>query len=434
MAYILNVIYLLLFVSLLPVVAYRMLRYGRYRGGWGERFGFSPRRNSDKGCIWIHGVSMGEINAIGTLVSGIKEELPGFEIVITSTTDTGMARAKKLYGDDHLVFYYPYDFTFAVKRAFNRIRPSLCILMELEVWYNFTAVAQRRSIPVVVANGRISSAKGFARYKKIAPLVRPMFGRLALTLAQDDEYAGRFRYLGVPSEKVKVAGSLKYDTAEVTDNVIGAGELAKKLQLHAGYLVWVAGSTGPGEEEIILDSYKELKEDGELKTLRLVLVPRKPERFDEVARLINDRGYRILRYSEVKAGNYKVSGEDKAAVILGDTMGDLRKFYSLASVIFVGRSLTPMGGSDMMEAAALARPVVVGPYTDNFISTIQLLLQGNGIDVVADGRQLTQVTRELLTDKDKAAELGQNGRRVIMEHKGATGRTVEEIAKILKVI
>ncbi len=434
MCYILNILYLFVLLLFGPFILYRVVFQNRYRRGWGNRLGFVPQGLTGKPVIWIHAVSMGEINAIGTLVKEITEKLGDYEIVISSTTDTGYDRAVALYGGEHRVFFYPYDFTWAVKRAFNRLKPKLCILMELEVWHNFTAIAEGRNIPVMVANGRISSGKGFPRYKKIAGLVRPMFGKLSMALVQDEAYAERFRYLGVPDDRVKVVGSLKYDTAEVMNKVAGADELAERVKIGSEALVWVAGSTGPGEEEMVLGAYGEVLDvvgDG----VRLVIVPRKPERFDEVADLIVSKGYKLLRYSELK----DCEGENKAVeiegncVILGDTMGDLRKFYSLASVIFVGRSLVPMGGSDMIEAVGLGRPVVVGPFTQNFEEPMRLLLADDAIEEVLDEDGLAKVTCKYLQNKEIADAISERGQKVIIGQKGATGRTVEEVEKELRV-
>ncbi len=427
----LDIVYVLLMVLLAPWILYRMTTQKRYRIGWKERLGFVPVRFTNQPCIWVHAVSMGEINAIGTLIEEIHRFLPQFEIVISSTTDTGINRAKKLYGNSHRVFFFPLDFSQAIKKALKRLRPQLCIMMELEVWPNFMSETARQGIPVMVANGRISSAKGFPRYRRIAPLVRPIFRRLSLALVQDETYAERFRYLGVLRERVLVAGSLKYDTAEVGDTVAGAKELAGQLGLKKDEPIWVAGSTGPGEEEIVLNSFSQLRQTKKLQQIRLVIVPRKPERFDEAARLIKSRGYQLIRYSRVKTGEYKVSDRDSSAVILGDTMGDLRKFYSLASVVFVGRSLVPMGGSDMIEAAGLAKPVIIGPYTENFIDSMKKLAAAKGIKVVADGIQLTQVTEKLLQDTESARQMGSRARQVIIENKGATGRTVEAVIQLL---
>ncbi len=428
----LDIFYAIILVLLSPWVLYRMFLQKRYRTGWRERFGFVPPRNSSAKCIWIHAVSMGEINAIATLVSSLQRRLPDHEIVISSTTDTGMDRARKLYGDKHLVFFYPWDFSWAVKKAFSRLRPSLCVLMELEVWHNFTAVAHHRSIPVMVANGRISSGKGFPRYRRIVGLVRPMFRRLSLVLTQDNSYAARFKFLGADPQRVRVVGSLKYDTAEVTDKVPGTDELIEQLNLSPSQPVWVAGSTTSGEEEIVLEAFSKLRREKSLKKLRLVLVPRKPERFDEVARLIESRNFKLLRYSKVKTSQYQPTRDDADAVILGDTMGDLRGFYSLADVIFVGRSLVPVGGSDMIEAAALAKPVVVGPYTDNFTESVKLLVTAAGLEVVADGKQLAPVIQNLFQNKNAAAQLGKNAQQVIIQNQGATEKTVDEIAALLK--
>ena len=429
MSYLLNIAYGLLLIAYSPIIIYKMISQGRYREGWGQKFGFVPERKSDKKCIWIHAVSMGEVNAAATLIEQIKTDMPDFDIVISSTTDTGINRARKIYGDCATVIFYPFDFTFAVKRAIKRVKPDICVLMELEAWPNFTKVCYKRGIPAVVANGRISSGKGFPRYKKIAPLIRPMFGRLAAVLVQDAEYAERFEYLGVNKDKITVAGSLKYDTAEVTDKVVGADELASQLLLSDDTKLIVAGSTGIDEEKIIIDSFKQIND--KRPDTRLALIPRKPERFDEVASLIESEGFGLLRYSRIKSGDYAATNDDRKAIILGDTMGDLRKFYSLAAINFVGRSLVPMGGSDMMEAAALGKPVIVGPYTENFAQTIDVLKADNGIIIVQDGKELTGQIDKLLSDSEYAKTIADNGRQVIIDNKGATKTTIAVVQKLI---
>ncbi len=448
-SFVVDILYMVAFLVALPWLLYRMVVHKRYREGWRERFGFVERRLSGRGCIWIHAVSMGEINAIASLVKRLCEVLPQYEIVISSTTDTGINRARKLYGGRFKVFFFPWDFSFAVRRAFRRLRPELCIMMELELWPNFTAVANQYNIPVVVANGRISSGKGFPRYKRFAAVLKPIFRRASMVLAQDKQYAERFAYLGVPAERIRVVGSLKYDTANTDTEVPGSDVLAKALHIPVAKVqgvvklevscdsnapVWVAGSTGPGEEEIILHCYGELLKTDKLKSLRLIIVPRKPERFNQVAELIATFGFKLVRLSTIKKAITEGILEtefDCSAVILGDTMGDLRKLYSLADVIFVGRSLVPMGGSDMIEAAGLAKPVVVGPYTENFTQAVQQLMVKNAIEMVADGRQLIEVVRELLLDCKKADEMAMRAREVIVSQKGATDSTVAAIVELL---
>jgi 3-deoxy-D-manno-octulosonic-acid transferase len=317
-----------------------------------------------------------------------------------------------------------------MQRAFGSIRPSVCLLMELEVWPNFVTIAKRSGIPVVVVNGRISD-KSFASYRKIRPIVKKMFTKVTLTLAQTDEYARRFRELGCPADKVIVTGSLKYDTAQTTDRVAGAEVLAKQLAI-ADEPLWVAGGTGNDEEKILLEVYQQLKRDDRFADLRLAIVPRKPERFDEVAELIRQMGFDLIRYSQAKSGTFP-SPADKQDVILGDTMGDLRRFYWLARIVFVGRSLVPMGGSDMMEAAALGKCTIFGPHAFNFKQTVDALLAKNGAIMVTNKDELLEAMNKCLTEPEYTERIARAGRDVIIKNQGATQKTTEQITKILDV-
>jgi len=428
MRVLLDFIYIILAVLLLPKVIYRIIRHKRYRTGWSQRFGKIKRKYPEKKCIWIHAVSVGEVNATKTLISELENRFSDYEIIISTTTDTGFARANKLFGEKFTVFYFPLDLSLLIRRAFDNIRPSVCLLMELEVWPNFTQAAHRRNIPVVVVNGRISD-KGFSAYKKIKPFARGMFKKLSLILAQTDEYANRFIEIGIPAQNIVVTGSLKYETAQTEGAIEGAEELGEQLELSRGRL-WVAGGTGKNEEELIIEVYKKLKQDERFCDLRLAIVPRKPERFDEVARLIEQKELPLIRYSKLKDGTARPVIE-KQAVILGDTMGDLRKFYNLATVIFVGRSLVPMGGSDMMEAAAIGKPTIFGPHTFNFRQTVEALIRGNGAIRVKDTKQLLETLQRCLTEESFAKKIAQNGRRVIIKNQGATKKSVEHIEKLL---
>jgi 3-deoxy-D-manno-octulosonic-acid transferase len=430
MKFIANFVYLLVLCAISPIVLYRMLRHKRYRSGWRQRFGCIVRKQPGKKCIWLHAVSLGEVNAARTIVAAIEKEYPDCEIAISATTDTGYGRASELYGGRHTVCYFPLDFSFTMRRAFERLRPTMCLLMELEVWYNFSHIAAAMNIPIVVINGRLSE-RSIRRYKKIRPLIKSMFESLTLVLAQTEEYARRFRYLGCSDDKVIVTGSLKYDTAHITDTVDGAEELAARLSLDQRPL-WVAGGTGPGEEEIILDVYHSLKQNERLTTLQLAIVPRKPERFDEVAQLIKQCGLEPLRYSEVKQSKIQNQKSKIDAVILGDTMGDLRKFYSLATIVFVGRSLVPMGGSDMMEAAALKKCTIFGPYAFNFTQTVDALLDGEGAIMVKNRNELYEVMRKCLLDSAMSQRIANNGQEVIRKNQGATVASMNAIAKILR--
>ena len=425
MRYILDLLYLFAGLTYSPVIVYRAIRHGRYRSGWAQRFGKISRRSPEKKCIWLHAVSVGEVNAAKTVIEELEDRFAEFEIVISTTTDTGFARATNLFSRDHQVFYFPFDFSRAMHRAFGNIRPAICLLMELEIWPNFISLAKRLDVPVVVVNGRISD-KSYAGYKRIKPFTRNIFGKISLVLAQTDQYAQRFREIGAGN--VIVTSSLKYDTAQITDKVQGADALAAQINIGSERL-WVAGGTGPGEEQIILDVFKHLRQSDQFEDLRFVIVPRKPERFDEVARTIADAGFDFIRYSSFK--NTDVNCKEKPPVILGDTMGDLRKFYSLATIIFVGRSLVPMGGSDMMEAAALGKCTVFGPHAFNFRQTVDSLLAGNGAIIVNDGDELLKTMRKCLLEPDYAREIARNGQEDIKRNQGATIKSIEQIEKFL---
>ena len=426
MRYILNLLYLIALVLISPIAIYRMIRQNRYRQGWGNRIGNIKRRFPEKRCIWIHAVSVGEVNATRTIVKQLIEKLPNCEIVISTTTDTGFARANALYGSEHLVFFFPMDFTFTMTRAFKNIHPNCCLLMELEVWPNFVRIANEFGAAVVVVNGRISD-RSFARYSRIKPVAHMMFSRISLILSQCQQYTDRFIALGVSSEKVITTGSLKYDTAETNPNIDEAKELKEKLKLTDGPLI-VAGGTGNDEEKIILDVFCKLKKLH--KDLRLVIVPRKPERFDEVAKLIEATGFGIIRFSKVKNNNIKLNDGDKS-IILGDTMGDLRKFYTIADINFVGRTLVPMGGSDMMEAAALGKCTIFGPHAFNFRQTVDDLLQGSGAIMVQDRQQLYESLQKCISDRDYRESIARKGRDIIVKNQGATHKTVEKIVTLI---
>jgi len=427
MRILIDLLYLLAAIVYSPIVIYRAIRHKRYRSGWDQRFGKIARKFPEKKCIWLHAVSVGEVNAAKTVIKGLQNKFPDFEIVISTTTDTGFARATNIFGENFKVFYFPFDFSWSMSRAFRNIRPAICLLMEQEVWPNFVRIAQQSNVFVVVVNGRISD-KAFARYKKLKLISKIIYRKVTLILAQTEEYAKRFITIGIPEDKVIVTGSLKYDTAQITDKVDGADALAAQLSITDERL-WVAGATGPGEEKIILDVFTNLTTGQQFKDLRLAIIPRKPERFDEVAQLIKDAGFDFVRYSSLK--NTDTKYPEKIPVILGDTMGDLRKFYSLAATIFVGRSLVPMGGSDMMEAAALGKPTIFGPHAFNFRQTVDALLKDEGAIMVKDEQDLLQTMQKCLSDPNFAEKIAKNGREVIKRNQGATQKTINQITALL---
>ena len=421
----LDLIYLLVLAVSSPIWLYRMIRHGRYQSGWAQRFGATPIRYSLQPRIWIHGVSLGEINVARTLVAELHSQLPDYQVVISSTTDTGMAAARRLFEKDHVVFQWPLDFSFSVARALRRTQPDLVVLMEGEAWPNFLAACNRRDIPAVIVNGRLGADKGYPRYKKLGPLAARLFNRLTAIGVQEDAYVRRFEMLGVDPRKLHVTGMMKFDSAHVESTVDGDEKLAAALGISASHKLIVAGGTGPGEEELILRNWADLSKKHS--SARLAIVPRKPERFDEVARLIAECGFDVVRRSETPDA---AAGGDLPAntVILGDTMGELRKFYSLAECVFVGRSLVPMGGSDMIEAAALGKATAFGPHTFNFPQAGELAK--HGCVRVADARELTDQLDKWLAEPAAAAIAGKAAHTYVCSRQGATLRNVEMICDI----
>lgn len=421
--------YLIALIIVSPKIIYRMLTQDRYKKGWAQRLGNVNPRDPQKKCIWIHAVSVGEVNATRTLVTQLQKALPEYEIVISATTDTGFKRATDIYAQKHSVFYFPFDFSPIMKRAFQNLKPRAVLLMELEIWPNLAQIARKHKTKIVVLNGRISD-KSFPRYKLIKPIIKNMFKKLDLCLVQTAQYAKRFKALGCQGEKIVVTNSLKYDTAKISDKIEGSEILANQLNIDPETdKILLAGGTGPGEEKIIIEIFEKLRENQNLTNLRLAIVPRKPERFEEVAELIKKTHRTFARYSKYK--NTPKNFEYKPDIILGDTMGDLNKFYSLATVVFVGRSLVPMGGSDMMEPAALGKCTIFGPHTFNFNQTVKALLNGVGAIQISTPEELLEVVKKCLNNPEFAKAIAEKGQKVIIQNQGATQTTVKEIVSLL---
>ena len=429
MNYLLDLIYAVAVCLGWPILVYRRWKRGPSQVPLREYFGQVPSRAVSARCVWIHGVSLGEINATRTIEDELRRRAPDTQVVFSSTTRTGLDRAKALY-PKHLVFRFPLDFSFAIRSVLSRIRPSVIVLMELETWPNLVDIATARGIPVIIANGRITAERSVRRFNWpiVRRLARRMFGRIRWVGAQDGTYSSRFIELGVSPERVQVTGSIKYDAAETSDRIDGQDELAEAMGIDAEQPLWVCGSTGPGEEEMVLDAYARLLRDHP--DLQLALIPRKPERFNEVAALIVQRGYACLRRSTGAPLTPDGVAEPRP-VFLGDTMGELRKFYALATVTFVGRSLVPMGGSDVMEVAGLAKPVIVGPYTDNFTEAVNLLLAEGALRRISEPGALATVVSDLLRHAERRTQMGRAGRKAIQSRAGATRKTVDRILEFL---
>lgn len=412
MSWSVDLLYFLAAVITAPAWIFRMIRSGKIRTDWPGRFGRTIALPPSPGRrLLIHGVSVGEINAIRLLVDRMGEERPDLHIVISTTTDTGFARARDLFATKHVVVRYPFDFSFCVRRFLEAVRPDVVALVELEVWPNFTAVCSRRDIPVCIVNGRLTE-RSHRLYQLIRPLVRPGFGRLAFTAVQSETYARRFRELGVKPDALHVSGTMKWDTAEIADVVEGADRLAREMGIDRSRLLVVAGSTAPGEHELLVEAVPD--------RAQLLCAPRRPEWFDQAARALPGCARRSKGQCKSSTGRF-----------LLDTIGELRMAYSLADIVVVGRSFGHLHGSDMMEPVALGKAVIAGPAVSDFQQTMDALLEGDGIIQVTP-ETLSDVIHELLENKDRRQQLAENGRKVILAHQGATLRHAELICSLLE--
>ena len=398
-----------------PVWGYSLLRTGKWRTDWRGRFGHVERkaekresRTADNRTLLIHAVSVGEVNLIRNLVDHLAKTQPQLRIVISTTTNTGFARATQLYAESYHVVRFPFDFSGMVGRFLDAIRPDVVALTELEVWPNFMQACVKRDVPVAVINGRLST-RSFKGYRKLRPVLTKMFASLSFVAAQTEDYAQRFRHMGVAPDRVKVLDTMKWDTAKITDHVDGAEALATEMGIDRNKPLIVAGSTGTGEEKLLIDTCP--------KDVQLLLVPRKPERFEEVAALSPDM---VRRTSHTP-------GQSQRLFLL-DTMGELGKAYSLADVVIVGRSFNGWGGSDPIEPVALGKPTIIGPDHHNFADAVEALQSHGGI-LVTD--QPGEAVSQLLNDPERRAQLAKSGREVILSRQGATKRHAEMLLKLL---
>lgn len=424
MPYLLNFVYLLLVLVTLPWLVYQAVRKGKYREGYSEKvLGRVPRRTSRNKCVWLHAVSVGEVNLLDPLINQIARSRPDWECVVSTTTKTGIAQARKKY--PHLtVFYCPLDFSWAVRAAMRRIRPSVLVLAELELWPNLVRAARRQGVRVAVVNGRLSE-HSFGGYRRIRPLVARLLRRVDLVAVQDEDYAERFRRLGAPAGAVHVTGSMKYDGAQTDRNNPTTTRLRRLAGIADDDVVFLAGSTQEPEESLALAAYRRLS--GAWPRLRLILVPRHPERFEAVARLLDDSGVEWQRRTALD----RQPPDPNARVLLVNAMGELVAWWGTAQIAFVGGSLGKRGGQNMIEPAAYGAAVCFGPNTRNFRDIVAAMLGRRAAVVVRDVDELTGFVRRCLEEPGHAAELGHRARALVSEQLGATQRTFHLMAAMV---
>lgn len=408
-------------IGLAPTVLARMLLRGKYRRGIRERFGAVAPWEGSQTPIWLHAVSVGEVMAAVPLARALRARRPEIPLLVSTTTETGRAVAEQRLPATRFVFF-PLDFGWAVRRALGRLRPRLVLLTETELWPNFLSTCAGRGIPVVVINGRLSP-RSFPRYR----LVRWWFGRVLrnvrLFCMQSSQDAERILALGAPADRVKVTGNLKYDFPGF-DEAVDVDALRRSLGLSAGRRLVVAGSTHRGEEELMLEAFRTAARSRP--DLCLLVATRHPERLEEVERLVARAGLPCVRRSRAEA-----QPPEEGGAILLDTMGELARLYAAASVVFIGGSLIPHGGQNILEPAAHGRPVIHGPHMANFSEMRDRFREAGAAIQVEDAADLLRALESLLDDSLEAERMGKAGRGIVASHRGATQRTADLVDALL---
>lgn len=415
-------LYTILLYLCTPFILLRLLWRARknpeYAKRWNERFGcFSAPDVTTP--IWVHAVSLGEVNAAVPLIKRLLADYADQRILVTTMTVTGSQRVRAAFGKQVEHVYLPYDFPDAIQRFLNRVQPKISIFMETELWPNLITVCNKNNIAIMIANARLSqrSAQG---YQWIAPLVREMLSKVTVVAAQTEADAQRFIDLGSPQDKVKVLGNIKFDMALPDDIAV------KALQLRQTWgeqrPVFIAASTHENEEAIILQAFAEIKKD--VNDALLILVPRHPERFAKVIDLVRAHGYAMALRSE------NLNLEKTIDVFIGNTVGELLVFYAAADVAFVGGSLVAVGGHNLLEPAALSLPILTGSEMFNFTRIYQLMIDADAVITVTNAEQIANTVKLLFADKTRSQQLGENAHRVFDDNRGAVEKHVQLIKNI----
>ncbi|TWJ19281.1 3-deoxy-D-manno-octulosonic acid transferase [Geobacter argillaceus] len=421
---------ILLWLALPFILAYHLYRsVSRGRpAAFGERFGFVDNAITapvaGRSPIWVHAVSVGETIAAKPLLKGLKERWPNRPLILSNMTETGRAIGQGIRDVD-LALHFPFDYPFAVRSLLSRVRPALIVIVETEIWPNFVRIARERGIPVVMVNGRISD-RSYSRYLRLRRFFGPILAHFSALCMQSAEDGRRIAAIGADPARVFVAGNLKYDIAVIVPTPDERLAIRTAYRLPPEALVVTAGSTHPGEEVLVIAAFRALLAAG--LPVVLVLVPRHPERADEVAGLLEKADRAYVRRSGLGAATPLIA---PGRVLLVDTIGELMRLYAVSDLVFVGGSLVPVGGHNLLEPASLGVPVVFGPYMENFREISRLALAGEGGVQVADESALGAALATLLQDADRRLTMGERGRRIVAENGGATERHLEVIERLL---
>lgn len=433
MSWIYNIAYSFALLLLSPLIAYRAIRHGRYRRGWREKLlGQLPTSSSNpKPTVWFHAVSVGEVLQLPKLIAEFQATTgQQFQPLITTSTDTGYDLAVQRF-PNAAVSWFPLDFTWAVRTALHRIQPAAVVLVELELWPNFLKTCQQSQIPTAVVNARISE-RSFAGYSRLPRIFGPVFRSLNLAVAQTETYAERLIALGCPQDSVVVSGNMKFDGVLTDRANPKTRDLKQMLGLNADEIVFLAGSTQATEEAIALNAWDAARKH--FPNLRMILVPRHKERFQEVAHLVRERSYPLVQRSTLNQHADLLSDSPEyQPVILIDTIGELSAAWGLADIAFVGGSFGNRGGQNMLEPAAFGAAVTFGPNTKNFRDIVTRLLEDDAAIQLQTPEQLTETLLHLLNDSDRSQQLGHNATECVKQQQGAIQITVERLCRLLDV-
>jgi 3-deoxy-D-manno-octulosonic-acid transferase len=415
---VLQFIYSQLIRLLLPYIFLRLWWGGRHspdlRRNWAQRLGFAPQVSAP--VIWVHAVSVGETIAAAPMVRRLLERNPDATILMTAMTDTGLAQAQKMFGNQVQYAYVPYDTPGSVRRFLARVQPRILVIMETEIWPNLISQTRKARVPIFLINARLSerSARG---YERVRGLARPIMQSISWVAAQAEQDAARFRRIGVSADNIAVTGSVKFDV-DIEPRV---REQAQQLKAQfGGRPVWIAGSTHDGENIQLLEAHRQLL--ATLPSALLIIVPRHPERFDGVAKAVTEEGFILARRS-------LEDSPAKAQVYLGDTMGELMMLYGASDLAFIGGSLIERGGHNPLEPAAWGIAVVSGPHVFNFGSIYERLQEHAGVTIVNSAQELGDYLARLLGDQQALHESGQRALAVVESNRGALDRVVAGISQ-----
>jgi 3-deoxy-D-manno-octulosonic-acid transferase len=416
------------FVVVSPYFVYQAIRYRKYITNFAQRLGYLPVSFNLDGdeSIWVHAVSVGEVLTARALLPDLRERYPRLRIFLSTTTITGQQIARNNLHFVDEVFYFPFDLGFIVKRTLRLVKPRLFIMVETEIWPNLLRACHRTGVKTILVNGRIST-RAFPRYRFARPFFRRVLAHIDRFCMQSEEAARRIIDIGAPRDRVTVTGSLKFDSLDVPGAVAadrGPNRVLRYFRMTPERPVVVAASTLKGEEEPVLEAFQRIR--ATMNNALLIIAPRKPERFDEAERIARRAGWKVARRTELR-----VDSEPRDDVIILDTIGELAQLYQIATAVFVGGSLVDAGGHNILEPAVFGKPIVFGPYMQNFAEIAQTFLDNAAAVQLRSGRELEPVLVELLSDPVRRASLGAAARALVEANRGARAKTLASVAQVM---